>query len=141
MSNLVNQLAADVRGVLGRVDGLASQVASMALENKALAAKQAQSSGGNSSSGGGIPPEVLAALEKKFMDRQARFEGALMQVARQVDVLDARWGLIRESHRHSLSASVPRACLYLPALAHLSWRRCFLPQLLAHALPSLHAAG
>eukprot|EP00197_Chlamydomonas_leiostraca_P014832 CAMPEP_0202879656 /NCGR_PEP_ID=MMETSP1391-20130828/33934_1 /ASSEMBLY_ACC=CAM_ASM_000867 /TAXON_ID=1034604 /ORGANISM="Chlamydomonas leiostraca, Strain SAG 11-49" /LENGTH=68 /DNA_ID=CAMNT_0049562047 /DNA_START=9 /DNA_END=215 /DNA_ORIENTATION=- len=35
------------------------------------------------------------------MDRQSRFEGALMQVARQVDVLDAK---LKEEQENSLKA-------------------------------------
>lgn len=43
----------------------------------------------------------MAAFEKRIMDRQSRFEGALMQVARQVDVLDAK---LKEEQENSLKA-------------------------------------
>ena len=45
---------------------------------------------------GGAP-----GVEKKLMDRQARFEGALMQVARQVDLLETR---LREEHEASIKS-------------------------------------
>ena len=38
-------------------------------------------------------------IEKKVIDRQTRFEGALMQVARQVDLLETR---LREEHEASI---------------------------------------
>jgi len=88
MSLLVGQLAGDVRTALSRSDRVSEQVAVLSLEQRKLAAQLAAGGGGNA---GGLPnEESLLALEKRMAERQARIEGALMQVARQVDMLDSR---------------------------------------------------
>ncbi|KAF5842547.1 hypothetical protein DUNSADRAFT_6397 [Dunaliella salina] len=89
MSLLVGQLAGDVRIALGRADQVSEQVAVLSLEQRKLAAQLAAGGGGNA--GGDLPDEEpMLALEKRMAERQARIEGALMQVARQVDMLDSR---------------------------------------------------
>eukprot|EP00798_Chlamydomonas_sp_ICE-L_P031868 gene31868-7075_t len=75
----LGQLASDVKAMASRMDAIQSQVSSLSAETKMLEAKSAASGG-----------DALAALERKLTDRQGRFQGALMQVARQVDTLDSK---------------------------------------------------
>ncbi|GFH10230.1 uncharacterized protein HaLaN_05506 [Haematococcus lacustris] len=97
MSSLVYQLAGDVRAAAGRIDTLSSQLGAVEQSSKQPTAQPAP---GRTADLGNMA-SVVAALEKRFLDRQSRFEGALMQVARQVDVLDHR---VKEEQDTSLRA-------------------------------------
>ncbi|KAL6765633.1 hypothetical protein V8C86DRAFT_2455938 [Haematococcus lacustris] len=97
MSSLVYQLAGDVRAAAGRIDTLSSQLGAVEQISKQPTAQPAP---GRTADLGNMA-SVVAALEKRFLDRQSRFEGALMQVARQVDVLDHR---VKEEQDTSLRA-------------------------------------
>jgi hypothetical protein len=61
------------------------QLTSLQLKSSGVASAGGTADGGAAAAGGlvGVGSEMLAALEKRLSDRQARFEGALMQVSRQ----------------------------------------------------------
>ncbi|MGQ3195524.1 MAG: hypothetical protein ACT6UH_13035 [Hydrogenophaga sp.] len=76
MSSLVYQLAGDVRAAAGRIDSLSSQLGAVEQLTKQPTTQPAP---GRTADLGNMAG-VVAALEKRFLDRQSRFEGALMQV-------------------------------------------------------------
>jgi len=96
------QLAAELQRVASRAEGgspnatlrkLAAQLASL---DKAVEELK-----GGGSKGGAGDDAAIGRIERKMAERQSRVESALMQVARQVDVLDAR---LREEQETSLKA-------------------------------------
>lgn len=87
LGSTVAQALTEVRGLAERMDAMQQQLSAVQAEQRHLA-KSAGSGAGGSSAGGAAGSEG-GALEKKMMDRQARFEGALMQVSSKGESLRA----------------------------------------------------
>lgn len=92
----VGAVKATSGGSNAAVDSLAADVATL---RQGLASASSQLRELDGRAGGGA--DAVAALERKVLDRQGRFESALMQVAKQVDTLDAT---LREEQSTSLKA-------------------------------------
>lgn len=79
LGSTVAQALTEMRGLAERMDAMQQQLSAVQAEQRHLA--KSAGSGASGSSAGGAAGSEGGALEKKMMDRQARFEGALMQVS------------------------------------------------------------
>uniref|UniRef100_A0A7R9V496 Uncharacterized protein n=1 Tax=Chlamydomonas euryale TaxID=1486919 RepID=A0A7R9V496_9CHLO len=86
----VADAVADMRVLSARLDATQAAISSLQADVKRVP-----------SAAGAADGVTMATLEKKMVERQSRFEGALMQVARQVDLLDSR---LRDEQESSLKA-------------------------------------
>lgn len=67
MSDALGQLAGDVSNISNRLESVHSGLRVMNEEHKQITLRA-------------VDQDTVTSLEKRLMDRQARFEGALMQV-------------------------------------------------------------
>ncbi|MEW5312667.1 MAG: hypothetical protein WDW38_004283 [Sanguina aurantia] len=85
MSDALGQLAGDVVSIGSRLESVHSGLRAVSDEHRQITLRA-------------VDQDTVTSLERRLMDRQARFEGALMQVAKQVDLLD---GKLKEEHESS----------------------------------------
>ncbi|GAX84010.1 hypothetical protein CEUSTIGMA_g11435.t1 [Chlamydomonas eustigma] len=96
LTHTATQALLQVQVLTGRVDDLQMAITTLQAQQRTTASM------------GGVGLD-MSASEKKLLERQTRFEGALMQVARQVDVLEGRQREDQEASLRTLEAILSQA--------------------------------